>query len=94
MTLCALRATTVLSRDCRADFVRRLAKNVMSHSCDGPGVTAPLQTNIVLPALLQKLVGEFVLNLGWETWPDFCGIFLNPQNKGSKTSGQISEHFS
>ena len=47
VTLCALRAATVLSRDCRADFGRPLTKKVMSHSRDGPGVTAPLRTNIV-----------------------------------------------
>ena len=47
MTLCTLRAATVLSRDCRADFGRPLRKKVMSHSRDGPGVTAPLRTNIV-----------------------------------------------
>ena len=47
VTLCTLRAATVLSRDCRADFGRPLPKKVMSHSRDGPGVTAPLRTNIV-----------------------------------------------
>ena len=47
VTLCTLRAATVLSRDCRADFGRPLTKKVMSHSRDGPGVTAPLRTNIV-----------------------------------------------
>ena len=47
VTLCALRAATVLSRNCCADFGRLLAKKVMSHSRDGPGVTAPLRTNIV-----------------------------------------------
>ena len=47
VTLCTLRAATVLPRDCRADFGRPLTKKVMSHSRDGPGVTAPLRTNIV-----------------------------------------------
>ena len=47
VTLCTLRAATVLSRDCRADFGRPLTKKVMSHSRDGPGVTAPSRTNIV-----------------------------------------------
>ena len=47
VTLCTLRAATVLSRDCRADFGCPLTKKVMSHSRDGPGVTAPLETNIV-----------------------------------------------
>ena len=39
MTPCTLCATTVLSRDCRADFGRPLTKKVMSHLRDGPGVT-------------------------------------------------------
>ena len=47
VTLCTLRAATALSRDCRADFGRPLTKKVMSHSRDGPGVTAPSRTNIV-----------------------------------------------
>ena len=47
VTLCTLCAATVLSRDCRADFGRPLTKKVMSHSRDGPGVTAPSRTNIV-----------------------------------------------
>ena len=47
VTLCTLRAATVLSRDCRADFGRPSAKKVMSHSRDGPGVTAASRTNIV-----------------------------------------------
>ena len=47
MTLCTLRAATVPSRDCRADFGRPLTKKEMSHSRDGPGVTASLRTNIV-----------------------------------------------
>ena len=47
VTLCTLRAATVLSRDCRAGFGRPLTKNVMSHSLDSPGVTAPWRTNIV-----------------------------------------------
>ena len=46
-TLCTLCDATGLSRDYRADFGRLLTKKVMSHSHDGPGVTAPLQTNIV-----------------------------------------------
>ena len=47
VTLCTLHAATVLSRDCRVDFGRSLTKKVMSHSRDGPGVTAPLRTNIL-----------------------------------------------
>ena len=47
MTLCTLRAATILSRDCRADFGRPLTKVMMSHLRDGPGVTAPSRTNIV-----------------------------------------------
>ena len=35
------------SRSCRAEFGRPLTKRVMSHSRDGPGVTAPSRTNIV-----------------------------------------------
>ena len=48
VTLCALRAATVLSRDCRADFGRPLTKKVMSHSRDGPGVTTPSRTTLYL----------------------------------------------
>ena len=44
VTLCTLRAATVLSRDCREDFGRPLT---MTHSRDGPGVTPPSRTNIV-----------------------------------------------
>ena len=29
----------------------------------------------------------------WDFWREFCGIFLDPQDKGSKISGQISENF-
>ena len=55
----------------------------------------------VLPALLQKLGGEFFFdfsqgNLG-NLVGNLAGIlwdFSNPQNKGSKISGKISEHFS
>ena len=54
-----------------------------------------------LPALLQKLVGEFFLifhreiwKFLWEIWREFSGDFSDPQNKGSKISGKISEHFS
>ena len=47
VTLYALHAATVLSRNCCADFGRPLAKKVMLNSHDGPGVTASLQTNIV-----------------------------------------------
>ena len=56
---------------------------------------------LVLPALLQKLVGDFFLifrgeiwEIWWEIWREFSGIFSDPQNKGSKISGKISEHFS
>ena len=47
MTLCALHAAAVLSPNCCADFGRSFPRKVMSHSHGGPGVTAPLQTNIV-----------------------------------------------
>ena len=57
-----------------------------------------LPLRIILSALLQKLVGEFFSILGreiWrEIWWEFCGIFSDPQNKGSKIWGKISEHFS
>ena len=50
-----------------------------------------------LPARLQKLVGEFSSIFCREIWRDiwrgFCRIFSDPQNKGSKVSGKISEHF-
>ena len=39
VTLSTLRPTTVLSRNCCADFGRPLAKKVMSHSYGGPCVT-------------------------------------------------------
>ena len=45
VTLCGLRAATVLSRNCCADFGRHLVKKVMSHSRDSPGVTAPLDNH-------------------------------------------------
>ena len=51
-----------------------------------------LQT--LLPALLQKLVGEFLKMFGREIWRDFLRIFSDPQKKGSKDPGIISEHFS
>ena len=47
VTLCALHSATALSRNCGADFGRPLAKKVMSHSRDSPGVTAPSRTNTV-----------------------------------------------
>ena len=47
VALCTLRATTVLSRNCCTDFGCPSTKKVVSHSRDDPGVTAPLQTNIV-----------------------------------------------
>ena len=37
VTLCALRAATLLSRNCCADFGRPLTKKVMSHSLLLPG---------------------------------------------------------
>ena len=49
VTLCTLRAGAALSRDCCTDFGRPLTKRVMSRLRDGPGVTAPPQTNIVPP---------------------------------------------
>ena len=40
VTLCALCAATVLSRNCCTGFGCPLTKKVMSHSRDGPGATA------------------------------------------------------
>ena len=59
----------------------------------------PIKEYTILPALLQKLVGElFFLNF-WEgnLAGSLAGIlrdFSDPQNKGSKFSGKILEHFS
>ena len=39
VTLCTLRAATVLSRNCCADFGCPFTKEVMPHSHEGPGVT-------------------------------------------------------
>ena len=47
VTLCALRAATVLSLNCCADCGRPSTKKAMSHSRGSPGVTAPLRTNTV-----------------------------------------------
>ena len=51
----------------------------------------------VLPALLQKLVGDFlILGGGGNFARNLAGIlrdFSHTQNKGSKCSGKISEHF-
>ena len=47
VTLCILRAATVLSRNCCTDSGLPLTRKVMSHSRDGPGVTTPLLQNIV-----------------------------------------------
>ena len=56
---------------------------------------------LILPALLQKLVGDFFLifrreiwKIQWEIWREFSGIFSDPRNEGSKFSGKISEHLS
>ena len=48
----------------------------------------------VLPALLQKLVGDFLLLFRREIWREILWDFSGPQNEGSKSSGDISEHFS
>ena len=61
---------------------------------------ASLRRNL-LPALLQKLVGEFfknflqgnLENLVGNLEGIFGGFFSEPQNKGSTISGRISEHF-
>ena len=53
-----------------------------------------LTWRFVLPALLQKLVGELSLifrtEIWREIWREFCWIFLDPQNKRSKISGNFS----
>ena len=52
-----------------------------------------------LPALLQKLVGEFFLRRGlWQSHfagnlAGFSAIFSDPQNKGSNILVKNSEHF-
>ena len=65
------------------------------------GNTSRTGTNtpkFVRPALLQKLVGEFLLDF---PQGDLVGNlagnvrdFLDPRNKGSNMSGKNSEHFS
>ena len=66
----------------------------------GVGVFSPLPTqhNLLAWLPLQKLVGEFFSVFGREILREirreFSGIFSDPQNKGSKFSGKISEHFS
>ena len=51
----------------------------------------------LLPALPEKLVGEFLNIFGREIWWEIrreCRrIFPDAQNKGSKISGKFSEHF-
>ena len=37
---------------------------------------------------------DFGEEIWWEIWREFCRIFSEPQNKGSKISGKISERFS
>ena len=76
VTLCTLRAATVLSRDCRADFGRPLTKKVVSHSRDGPGVRAPLRTNIV------------PLTRVWNTPPP---LPLTPLKKSPNLGGGIAK---
>ena len=45
----------------------------------------------LFPALLQKLVGELFFDF-WEG--NLAGNLAGPQNKDSKDSENISEHFS
>ena len=51
----------------------------------------------VLPALLPKLVGNFLGIFRREICRKFggncAGLFSDPQNEGSKISGEILEHF-
>ena len=92
--LCTLRAAIVLSRDCRADFGRPLPKKVMSHSRDGPGVTAPSRKDIVPltgvwnpPPLPSPPLEKSPTNLRFLLFPadlrsKICS-FLRPPNFGS-----------
>ena len=75
VTLCTLRAATVLSRDCRAHFGRRLTKKVMSHSRDGPGVTAPSRTNIApLTGVWNQVGGQSRVDLSFCVVPCFAAF--------------------
>ena len=74
VTLCTLRAATVLSRDCPADFGRPLTKKVMSHSRDGQTLYLSLGNgrNTVSRVLFRRgeltefygKLGEFFERLG------------------------------
>ena len=48
---------------------------------------------LFFPALLQKLVCDYFSiccrEIWWEIRREFCRIFSDPQNKGSKASGKI-----
>ena len=44
---------------------------------------------MVLPARLQKLVGELSLLFAREICREFCGIFSDPQNQGLTFSGNF-----
>ena len=46
VTLCTLRAATVLSCNCCEDFGRPLTEKVMSHSRDGPGAQRNCQKTL------------------------------------------------
>ena len=51
----------------------------------------------ILPALLQKLVGDFKIirrEFGGKFGGNSAGFFSDPQSRVSKISGTISEHFS
>ena len=53
---------------------------------------------VVLPALLQKLVGDFFFGgagkFGGKFGGNFAGFFLTHRIKAPKFSGKISERFS
>ena len=87
VTLCTLRAATVLSRDCRADFGRPSTKKVMSHSRDGPGVTAPSRTNIVPLTGVWNPPPPSVTPLYWMS---FKNLALKTENF-SKKIGRFSK---
>ena len=53
----------------------------------------------VLPALLQKLVGEFIFlifrrEIWQEIWWESCGVFWAHKIKAQKSPGKIWEHYS
>ena len=59
-------------------------------------ITEIIRYLFLLVALLQKLVGELFIfgrEILWEIWWEFCGIFSDPQKKGSNNSGKFRSIF-